>query len=310
MKKLLLISLLIFSCGNPGNPPNTTNENQVTEDQVQQLKDMRLITKYWAQTGDNGMLSTDADDPQGDAMLWAGLSCIAGDDSQCQAAVRSVRYDGMVCRSPNLCDRETNASSRDMFLGALLTITKTKNEIMANKILAYLESNNHQLCDNDDDNRCDLSLPQHGAAWATMRKVYTYIGLPVTWEMIFYDMGDEYVLRLESQFAGIKPSGIQADYEAHLVGVELLIRQRTGYWSEDLQRTANTLRTRQPDNPFYEYLTNGKTKKAAELTLAKCPRNKPEYSHSWAWQRNETKEAWKESMGWDCIFMANLLIGQ
>jgi hypothetical protein len=182
---------------------------------------------------------------------------------------------------------------------------------MAKKVVGYLEDNNHNLCDDADDNRCELHLPQHAAAWALMGKIWDHIGLERTWEMMLYDVGDEYIVRLESQFAGIKEDlHFEDGYEIHLVGVELLIRQKIGYWTKDLQLAANTLRTRQPENPFYEYLTNGRTRKSAELVLEKCPVTKPENSHQWAWQRAEYEKAWENSMGWDCIAMINLLVGE
>ena len=28
----------------------------------------------------------------------------------------------------------------------------------------------------------------------------------------------------------------------------------------------------------------------------------------WAWERGDESEAWRESMGWDCVFLANLLL--
>jgi hypothetical protein len=125
------------------------------------------------------------------------------------------------------------------------------------------------------------------------------MGLETTFDMEQADWGDDTIIQASSY--GPKGFGL------HLVASELMLRRELNTWTSKNASAASTLASRQPENPFFEYVSNGATKRAAALTLKYCPASKQYDSHQWSWQREDAEQAWKSSMGWECIFMANLL---
>jgi hypothetical protein len=88
---------------------------------------------------------------------------------------------------------------------------------------------------------------------------------------------------------------------------EKLDVQRT--WRTD---TARDISDRQPGNPFFRYLWQGPSDEVEAQVLALCPNEGTawERKFQWSWERADDSEAWRESMGWDCVFMANLLLAR
>lgn len=318
MKKLLSLTslFLLLSCGgqeqincvfkgencNKDNP-KASQEELVTEQQLADLQALANQIKTWALTCEGGIACGETSSgnlDSGDSLLWAGLLCAAGDKVQCSAANASQNSStGQIFRNPG-GSREFNDSSRDMFLGFLLYVSTTKNQSAANKILSYIEANNEKLCTNASDNRCNVSSVTYSGLWGTMQKVWRHIGLIPNDKMNRGNIGDDTLINAESQFTS-------EGYPLHLVGVELFLRQLTNAYSSSLENAANTLVSREPYNPFFEYIAKGKTQRAAQLTLDKCPSILNHTRKQWAWQRTESEQAWRQSKGWDCLFMINLL---
>ena len=307
MKILLFTIMFLFSCGNEvvecafkGCPSkrNPVPEVGITAEQIVQLKDLEAAIT-WAPKCAAGIACEE--DSDGDAMLWAGLLCSVGYSEQCTAVKLSQRSDGRLCRSPARCNQETNAFSRDMLLGKLASLTVTKDTESAKSLVSYLKNNGYKLCPLATDNRCDLEPVKSSAIWGTMKRVWQYLGLQPTSEMEFGDISDNKIINLESQFA------ISNGYQLHLVAIELYTRQQMGVFTQDLQQAADNILARQPNNPFYEYVARGKTNRAAQLVLDKCPKERPERAVQWSWQRDEKEQAWKQSMGWECLFMIKVL---
>lgn len=100
-------------------------------------------------------------------------------------------------------------------------------------------------------------------------------------------------------------------FETHLVGVEIFLAQMAGISHPSIQRAAAILTARQPTNPFFLYLHLGRDQRVVDALRATCFVNPaPGAGGDWAWQRDLMyEEAWKSSMGWDCIFMLNLMLG-
>lgn len=317
MKFLPFFLLFLLSCGqdeidcalkgenckrdNPEAPPG----EMVTDIQKQQLRAMKNAIRPWALTCEKGIACGEQDDKSldsGDSMLWGGLLCSSGGEvAQCTATVLSQTSNGQLFRNPGL-SRGKNDSSRDMLLGFLCYLTASRNHTAAKRLIKYLRDNDYKLCDNATDNRCNVGRIQHTAIWGTMKRVWSHIGLAPTWEMEQGDLqGDESIIKLQSKFSA-------EGFPLHLVGVELMLRQATNSYSNKLAEAADALRSRQPDNPFFEYIAKGKTRRAAQLVLDKCPTTLNHIRKQWAWQRAESEKAWLQSKGWDCIYMANLLL--
>jgi hypothetical protein len=314
MKKIILgMSLFLLCCGKDqvdctfeGKNCRTekpTPEEMVTEEQRAALRQMKSNTYSWVLRCEGGIACGEDDNKKpdaGDSMLWAGLLCSSGEKDQCIATKASQGPQGQLFRNPE-GSRGKNDSSRDMLLGFLTYLGKTKDQPAAVALLKYLQANNYKLCENATDNRCLVNPTVHSAVWGTMKRVWSHIGLSPSPEMNQGDLTDDSIINLESKFAA-------EGYELHLVAVELLLRQNTNNYSETLQRAANNILERQPYNPFFEYVAKGATARAAQLVLDKCPTTQSSVRKQWAWQRAEAEQAWLLSKGWDCIYMSNLLL--
>jgi len=292
--------ILLTSCGSKSDDDEDSGPPKVTTEQLAALESMSASIRQWAPTcGSQHIACEDGED--GDSMLWAGLLCFSGEGQQCVAAMASIGSDGMVGRSPErVVARTENSSSRDMLLGGLVAVTTTENQGKANSILSYIEDHGNDLCEDATDNRCNVNPTQYAAVWGTMRKVWDHIGLDTTQDMRNGDLGDDTIIKLESVFSA-------AGYAQHLVGVHLLLRRAVDTWNSKTQSAADSLRKSQPNNPFFEFLSQGKTERAAALTLKYCPKSRPASPTQWSWQRDEAEQAWLSSMGWECIFMGNIL---
>lgn len=299
--RILLLAALLFSCAQKGKPEPGPG-NRVTPEQKVALLELRDDIRKWAPTCSDGIACgqrADGTYDDGDSMLWAGMLCLSGEEEQCEAVKLSVDSDDTLCRNPD-CAREKNSSSRDMLLGYLAYLAKTKNIEQGNNVEQTIVANDYKICDDATDNRCDFQHPQYDAGWNLWSQIWRYHGQNPSKDMEKGEQAGELITSLQSIFA---PEG----YERHLVVTELWIHQEINDWSILFQNAANQLRRFETKNPFYEYVANGPTQYAAHLTLSKCPKFKPYQALDWAWRRAEIEEAWKEAKGWDCIFMINLL---
>lgn len=99
-------------------------------------------------------------------------------------------------------------------------------------------------------------------------------------------------------------------YPRHLVGVEALLARRSGYASPDVDLAVRVLATKEPENPFFQYLEKGPSDDVATLLLKQASHSAaelPAERRDWAWQRASSEQAWKRSNLWDDVFMAQLL---
>jgi hypothetical protein len=95
----------------------------------------------------------------------------------------------------------------------------------------------------------------------------------------------------------------------HLAAVEIFLLELSGLASQSTRLGAQFLALREPRNPFFVFLAEGKTQRVINLVLDLCPSpQKPSLDKTqWAWERAASDQAWLHSMYWDCIFMGNLL---
>lgn len=303
MKFLVLLVFLATGCGlakkgTPEPPPS----QKVTPEQRAALLDLQSDIRSWARGCSEGIAcGTHADGrvDDGDSMLWAGLLCLSGEQDQCDAVKASIDVDDTLCRNPD-CSRDKNSSSRDMLLGFLAYLAKTRDHTNGMRVHDAIVSNDYKICDDATDNRCDFNHPQYDAGWNLWYQIWKKSGFKPSADMEKGSLLGETITSLQSVFA---PEG----YQLHLVASELWIHQEINDWNILLQNAADQVLNRQPNNPFYEYVANGATSRAASLVLQKCPRIQPAEPLDWAWRRTEIEQAWTRSKGWDCIFMINLL---
>lgn len=255
----------------------------------------------------------------GDMVLFGGLLCAAGDQRGCQLVHDSQDESGRFWRSPrrnpgNLGERRS--FSRDQASGVFLYLASTRDQRAATSWLSWIESSRpclvrdmygncllwgpHRYCTDEDNQMCTINP----ANWAIMARIFRALDLPLNAEMKAFQGVDTPTMVAESKLA---PLG----YQLHLVGVEVLLKKRLGETPSENIEVANTLLQRQPENPFFSYLAGASAKSVESRILELCPNetmNEPFRHRQWAWERDTSEQAWRESMLWDCIFLAKLII--
>ncbi|MGA1842795.1 MAG: FG-GAP repeat domain-containing protein, partial [bacterium] len=107
----------------------------------------------------------------------------------------------------------------------------------------------------------------------------------------------------------------KAGFPQHLNGVRILLMRMLDRGDPVILNGASAiLAEKEPQNPFFAYLNEGATVKVMDLSLDLCPATIEDIQNShksqWAWERTDSEEAWKDTMLWDCIFMANFFINE
>ncbi len=273
-----------------------------------------LLLRYsvwleWAPLCDGYPSKENCDD--GDSTLFNGLLCASGEELGCEGVRLSQDDEGRFWRSPRRIDQQDeNSFSRDMSLGVLLYLATTKDIIAAQKWLHWIGDQRqciveigsvcvvygYKFCSDDTDNRCTITP----GIWATMYRVWEYLGLEPHEEMsAWLDTGENYYINEVSQ---AKPG-----FALHLKGVQaflfLIMNQNLLFVPEFIDAIVK----KDPLNPFFQLLKDGPHQELMELILDLCPVASPTRKFQWAWERSTEEEAWLESAGWDCIFIANLL---
>lgn len=234
----------------------------------------------------------------GDSLLWASLLLAAGDSSQISPILECQDEQGQMFRSPRLRKKGSarNSFSRDMATGFTLAAASSAKVWPAYKSwIEFTFANECEACD-DHDGRCIMTA---GIYWWAH-----HLGLDVPW----YYRYTTYLNRLYLFLAALlTPAG----YQLHLVGVSLFIQKKLGQWGRLEQKAAARLAKRQPKNPFFQWLT-GNTSEANFLldeVLMHIHYEGQGRMHQWAWERDDSEQAWQDSCGHDIEFMEMLLDG-
>ena len=91
-------------------------------------------------------------------------------------------------------------------------------------------------------------------------------------------------------------------YQCHLLSVKALICNLIFSQSSGIP---GILARRDSGNPWFLYLAGDKEKAALTLLSLNV---QPGNGRQWSWERDSAEKAWKDSMGWDVIFLCNLLL--
>lgn len=249
--------------------------------------------------------------------LFGGLLCAAGDERGCQLVRDSQDMQGRFWRSPrrnpgNL--GESKSFSRDQASGVFLYLASTHDRDAANRWMEWIEKNRpclllgpmgncllhgpFRFCTDEENQMCSINP----ANWAVLARVFQALDLPLNSQMENFRGMDSAVMIAESRHA---PLG----YQTHLVAVEVLLKQILKETPSDNQRAAKILHERQPLNPFYSYLDGDTADNVESRLLELCPDDSSgtePIRRQWAWERDTAEQAWRESMLWDCIFLAKL----
>lgn len=333
----LLQGLLLSSCGNSQPPPETAPavkaitpvvttssadaeaETDTTEDLVlppaappspepAPVERLPLTTwKSWAPLCKGYPSKQNCDD--GDATLFSGLLCLAGENLGCDAVKAAQDNTGKFWRSPRRVGLDTsNSFSRDMALGVLAYLVATKDKAGAQSWLKWIDQNSvcqvnvggscqlrtFRFCRDDSDGRCFVTP----GMWSMMRRVWEHLGLPLHGEM--RTLGEN-TLVAETEQAAV-------GYQLHLKSVMALIYQKIGRGYPFEWDLVNIISERQPDNLFFRYLQEGASDSLIQSLQSICPLEAPAETRQWTWERVTSEKAQLQSMGWDCIFLARLLL--
>lgn len=268
----------------------------------------------------------------GDMSIFGGLLCLSGEEEGCQLIKCSQTNNGQFWRSPANINENAEIGhspfSGDQFKGVVAFFLGNKldtscpldssNTVVTNperlaNYLSYIAKNiaffpldfGYKSCKEVEPNQTCLFA---GNEWFWLNFLSQKEHLPI--DSIPYDsrnVKERYGFDwsfLEMQ-ATLAPLG----FELHLVGVQVFLAEEAGIEHPAVKRSAAILASRQPKNPFYLYLHLGRDKRVSNELNNTCFINVPTGKRGdWSWQRDSSEEAWKRSMGWDCVFMFNLML--
>lgn len=258
-----------------------------------QLKTLSDKARPWCNTR-LGFPAKSGTEPsaQGDCVLFNALLTFAGVEEARNYVPACIAEDGRPVRSPDLIDlpSETNGFSKDMLLGVLLWTLVTRDPAPLDRLIGYINRTGC-LCEKASDRRCTLT-PQ--MTYLTNRVAKT-VGCT---SKLKHDWIPGWVFSaLEVASALVTPLG----YQCHLISVKVLI---CGLMGDVSGVVADTLARRDSANPWFLFLA-GRHDLAAQTVLSM--NIQPGQRHQWSWERDSAEKAWKDSMGWDIIFLCNLL---
>jgi hypothetical protein len=232
---------------------------------------------------------------QGDCVLFNALLTFAGVEEAVGYVPACIAPDGRPVRSPDLVDlpSETDGFSKDMLLGVLLWTLVTRDPAPLDRLIGYINRTGC-LCEKASDRRCTLT-PQMTYLTNQVAKAVGCTGrLKGAW------MPGWLFAALEVASAFATPLG----YQCHLISVKALISGLLGNVGTTVPAT---LARRDPANPWFLWLAGDRDRAALTLLSLQV---KPGQGHQWAWERDSKERAWHDSMGWDLLFMTNLLMDE
>ena len=163
---------------------------------------------------------------------------------------------------------------------------------------------------------CTLVFP----FWCTFHKAAAHAGVPGPPEANMLPRLGAGVCENDHHFVLVSATVNLLGSALHLTGLDVLIRRNIGDWSDTLQAAADMLHARQPVNPFFEFLGRGASDALAERVLRMVPADAKattcggapgslgDMACQWAWVREDAQQAWRASMGWDFVFLIDLLL--
>jgi hypothetical protein len=229
---------------------------------------------------------------QGDCVLFSALMTYAGIEEARGYIPACIAEDGRPVRSPDRIAEpdSVDAFSKDMLLGVLLWTLITRDPAPLDRLIGYVNRTGC-LCEKASDRRCTLT-PQ--MTYLT-NKVAQAVGLKARLKGDW--LPGWLFSALETASALVTPLG----YQCHLISVKSLIRRLLG---KESQLVPTILADRDSGNPWFLFLA-GRHELAAQTVLSMNVQ--PGQGHQWAWERDSKEQAWHDSMGWDVVFLCNLL---
>ena len=229
----------------------------------------------------------------GDSVLWNGLLCLTSSHPKACFYVRDSQDEsGWIWRAPYRKGLDTiNAFSRDMSLGFLAYVATTKDFPALHRWAQKVAAEKGKICASASDTRCELGQ--------ALRSLAVMIDPSVAKFFRGAQSQDLYWAQINLQ-ARLGPDG----YPSHLNAIHLVILRKIGWPKAELQDAAKVLWDRQPENPLFAYLA-GQEETAKRLMLEQAPLFP--VGDQWSFERAGSEKAWKNSMGWEFVFLYDLM---
>ena len=259
-----------------------------------QLRTLQEKARPWCNTR-LGFPAKSGTEPsaQGDCVLFNALLTFAGVLEARDYVPECIAEDGRPVRSPDLVDlpSETDGFSKDMLLGVLLWTLVTRDPAPLDRLIGYINRTGC-LCERSSDRRCTMTPQMTYLTNRVAEAVGCVNRLKRDW------LPGWAFAALEVASALVTPLG----YQCHLISVKSLIVRLLG---KESQTVPATLARRDSANPWFLFLA-GRHDLAAQTVLSM--NIQPGQRHQWSWERDSAEKAWHDSMGWDVVFMCNLLM--
>jgi hypothetical protein len=303
MRFLLPTLILISSCSKEKPEPKIEDQERL------QLEVVRENVRAWSEVCLQSAVKQNCDD--GDSTLWNGLLCLSGEAQQCAALRASQTPDGRLWRSPRRVGvPDDNSFSRDMSMGFLAGQVGSPDAESFNKATAYVNEKK-RLCPGDDG-YCGVT-PMIYALWNQVAKAKGFSKLDAKVVLhVADDVFSEIVIPKIPTPVGaddltvvVSAKTAPAGFRLHLVGLHLLIRQNLSDWNSVLQEASAILSKREPENLFFAYLNK---QNIAQRLINAAPKKSPEQRTQWSFERTDGEHAEQKSMGWDYLFLTNLVL--
>lgn len=273
----------------------------------------------------------------GDSTLWNGLLCSTGKNPwACEAVARSIDENGKVYRSPRrkLTDNDGNPYpqapfSRDMARGVLLYLIETRDANFFDSWGNYI-SRVRGLCEDHSDLSCDLRNEFLNQMNAVAEEIGADTLSPCNMPVCMWPLHPiNEILHMEVHEMRARQN---ASFHLHLLAIDIYLNSKLEeprIGRDKRNELACKIAQRRPAHLFYQYLCTGATDTLKKQILELAPDKRPAYLSQWVWEReipslyfeklnikNTTENhykamkafAAKESMGWDFIFLIDLLI--
>lgn len=230
---------------------------------------------------------------QGDCVLFSALMTYAGLSEAIAYVPACIAEDGKPVRSPDRIAEpdSVDAFSKDMLLGVLLWTLVVRDPEPLEKLIGYINRTGC-LCAKASDRRCTMTPQMTYLTNRVAKAVGCASRLKGDW------LPGWLFSALELASALVTPLG----YQCHLISVKALICQLLG---EPFAAVSKTLARRDSKNPWFVFLA-GRHELAAQKVLELDVQ--PGQGHQWSWERDSAEKAWLDSMGWDVVFLCNLLM--
>lgn len=291
---LIILFHLIISCGYPPKKdPAPESMIELIDERVESIRLWAPICQ--ADVGNRPIPFVCKHPADGDAVLWNGLMCLVGKDFACNAVRESFSDNGKPNRSPywRVTPRPENDFSRDMLMGFLAYLVKTKDIELAERFRIYVENNEYKLCTNATDSRCSLTP----TTWGLMAYVWEYLGLPLWGNMPVSKSLYFTALRVQAD-------ATETGYPSHLIAAHIVICKYMQLSNFGIDAAISALYRLDPRNPLFILLKNGTSEQFALEMLTQMPESKPESDDlQWSTERFSEEKAWLRSVGWEFIYV-------